>query len=301
MKRLLLITVLPFAHGAPCITVDGDRIVAADLAARVPAFSRIEPSTVVGFTPFPGVARTFSTRELAAIAKRHGVEVAGLIPEVCVLRAAAALTPERIRSAMVSTLNDPRVHVEVLDFTRAPAPSGDLLFPPANLVPPPVARPEAPSLWRGFIRFSAGRSFAVWARVRIYKEAAVVVAARNIRGGTELTSTDLSLSERRLFPFAHVLESTQGVIGQAARCNIAAGTILSPALLAAPLDIRSGETVRVVSSEGLAQITFEAVALSAGRAGDRIMFRNPQSRLSFPAVVEGKGQARTAGTHRKTV
>ena len=39
-----------------CLPVEGDRILARDLAAAIPAFLGLNPEEILGFTPAPGTA-----------------------------------------------------------------------------------------------------------------------------------------------------------------------------------------------------------------------------------------------------
>jgi hypothetical protein len=51
--------------------------------------------------------------------------------------------------------------------------------------------------------------------------------------------------------------------------------------------------VHVIASRGFTRITFDAVARSGGNKGNSIVLLNPESKIPFRAIVDGKGQAHT--------
>ncbi len=294
--KLLLLSMLPFAWGAPCIQIDRDRILAADLPADAAAFLRLDPGLVIAPSPMPGVRRTFSTRELAALANRGSLPPPALIAGVCFERALAPLTEDRIRAAMASSLREGGARIEILDYSRQPFPSGELAFPLANLRPP-ANRSNSPAFWRGSVKYGPRRTIGVWASVRITETRSVVLAAREIHAGSVVVSDDLAIAPRDVFPFAPRLETAADALGRMARKSIPEGSLLSEALLEIPPDIAAGEIVHVVAGVGAARITFDAVARSSGRKGDPIVLVNPESHRTFRALVDEKLRAHiSAGT-----
>lgn len=296
MRLLALLCFIPFAFPAPCTPVDRDRILAADIASQVFLFSQLDPELVVGLAPLPGTRRTFTGRELAAIAERNGIHLDAPPPNVCFERRLRPLTPERILAAMESSLGTNDARIDIVDFTRQPMPSGELAFPRSSLTAPP-ANGSAPALWRGTLKYSPQHTLAVWASVRIRAERPVVIAARQIRYGAAISTEDVVLARRDVFPFTPHLETPSDTVGRVARKTIPAGSLISDELLDVPLDIVTGDTVHVVVTNGSARITFYAVARSQGRKGDRILLLNPESHRSFRAFVDGKARAHIgAGT-----
>lgn len=293
MRLFALLCAGVLACAAPCQPVDRDRIVAADIAERIELFARLDPALPLGLTPLPGARRTFSGRELAAIAKRHDLASGQPLPDVCFERKLAPLTPDGIRAAMEAALGSADAGIEVLDFARQPVPSGELVFLRSGLTPPPAAAPDSPVIWRGSLRYGPQHSLPLWASVRITEQRAVVTAAREIRYGAAISPADIVLVRRNCFPFAPYLDSEAAALGRIARKTIPAGASISNAWLEVPIDVASGDAVRVVAAEGSARITFDAVARSPGRKGDRILLLNPQSGRSFRALVDGKGCAHT--------
>lgn len=58
---LLASTAVMAADSAPgCVAIEGERILAGDLARALPAFSAIAPEIELGYAPVPGVRRFFT-------------------------------------------------------------------------------------------------------------------------------------------------------------------------------------------------------------------------------------------------
>jgi flagella basal body P-ring formation protein FlgA len=296
MRLLALLSVIPLAFPAPCVPVDRDQIRMADLASQFLPFSRLDPELAVGLAPVPGAHRTFSGHELTAIAERNGVQLEVPVPNVCFERRLQPLTPERVLSAIQSSLGTSDARIEIVDFSRQPLPSGDLAFPHSGLTPP-AANASAPALWRGTLKYNPQHTVAVWASVRIHEERPVVVATRQIRYGAAIAAEDVALVRRDLFPLTPHIEVETGIVGRIARRTIPAGAVISDELFEIAPDIVAGDTVYVVATNGSARITFEAVARSRGRKGERIVLLNPESHRTFRALVDGKARAHIdAGT-----
>ncbi|MGA2599396.1 MAG: flagellar basal body P-ring formation chaperone FlgA [Bryobacteraceae bacterium] len=296
MKPLLALCLFGLASAwaaAPCAIVDGDRILASDIAPHVPLFAELDPNLVAGYAPAPGSHRTFSGGQLRAIAERSGVASDGILPGVCFERALAMLTPERIQQAMIATLKTSTAKISIVEFSRLPVPSGELEFPRAGLKIPAGPHREDPALWRGTVRYSPQHTVAVWARVRIEEERPVVVALRELRAGVVIAAGDFVILRRTICPLEPHLETASDVVGRSARRTIASGSFISDDLMAIPPDIAPGQTVHVIASRGFTRITFDAVASSGGNKGNSIVLLNPESHIPFRAIVDGRGQAHT--------
>jgi flagella basal body P-ring formation protein FlgA len=297
MKLLLACTLATaLAPAAPCIRIDGDRILAADLVAHSTIFARLDPELPVGLAPLPGARRILSGRDLADIASKNGV-AASMLENVCFERALSPLNADRIRQAMRASLDYPDAHIDIVDFDRVPFPSGELIFPRSGVMAGPSAAPGDAVMWHGKLRFGPRHTMPVWARVRITRSLCIVEAARLIRPGALIAADDLRVVQREVSVFTNVLRSEEEALGRLARRTIAAGTPLGAELLQQRPDIARGDRVRITSIAGYAQISFEAVARSAGRKGERILLVNPQNQRTFRALVDGKGLAHVeAGT-----
>lgn len=289
----LAYVLLMFARLSPadCITVTSGQIVAKDIASAVPLFASLEPETLIGFAPLPGVQRVFSARDIAVLAQRHGLTADAdlTLPNVCVVRAAHVLAAAEVHKALVAALGLEDARVELLDFSNQPMPSGRLEFPLTGLNKPPAGAPQTPVLWRGRLVYDGQRSLAFWAKVRITVERLLVVAAEQIAAGTQIEPGQIKLSHGLQFPFSRpAFDSLAQAAGKISRRTILPGDPLAPGDLGEPKDVLAGDTVRVRVIDGLAKLSLDAVAESSGSKGDTVLVRNPSTGKSFRGIVDDK-------------
>lgn len=279
-----MIPLVAFAlAGCLAVSAGSDHILAGDLAPAFPALTAIAADAPVAWAPVPGVPRIFPVAELRRLATRFGVAPAPET-ELCVARRVALLDPARLLEVMRRQL--PQASIEILEFSRLPAPEGELEFPLSGLRPTPAG-----GFWSGSVRYAGNRRFLVWAKVKVRVTAPRVIAAEDLKPGHPLEAAQLRLEMRDEFPAAGVFAgSLEEAAGRVPRRSIPAGAALRTAWLEAPKDIARGETVRVEVRNGGARLELEAQAEEAGSTGDTIPVRNPVSKKRFPARVEGKGR-----------
>ena len=269
---------------AGCLAVNpgSDRILAADLAPAWPAMAEIPGETVLAPAPAPGVARVFPAAELRMLAERLRLSAAATQP-VCIERPAVPLLPERLLEAMQQSL--PGARIEVLEYSRQPAPRGEIEFPPAQL-----RRGPAGEIWKGFVRYAGQRRFAIWARVRVRVKVDRVLACADLHPGSAITPEQVTVASREEFPEpAPFPTSAAEVAGRVPRLLIRSGSALRWAQLEAPKDVLRGDTVIAQVHAGRASLQLEAEAQSAGAAGESILVRNPVSGKNFRARVVARG------------
>ncbi|MCC6858226.1 MAG: flagellar basal body P-ring formation protein FlgA [Bryobacterales bacterium] len=279
------------ALNAACVPVEGERIEGRHLAAAAAEFAGIAPDAPVAYAPAPGVKRRFSPAGLRALAARHGLRVADgtELPEACFERRAKPLTREAVEAAVRASLPPAGVTWELLDFSRAPAPDGELIFPAAGLSRPPAGAPRSPVFWRGRLKYG-GHSLPVWARLRVWRTGRRVVAAEALPAGRPVEAGQLRLETIEGPPFGEpAVSRIEEAAGRVPRRTLRKGEPVTPRLLAAAPDVRRGETVQVEVMEGSARLRFEARAESGGRTGETITVRNPGSGRRFRARIEGRG------------
>ena len=270
---------IPLLALAACMVVPSgsDKIVAGDLAPRSPAFTEVDAAAFIGWAPAPGVRRIFSVAELRRTAARLG---AAAIPDtaLCVERPTAPLERHRILAALQSQI--PRGEIRLLDFRRSPAPEGELVFQRNGL-----RRTAGTSYWNGYVRYAAGRRFAVWAKVALALPA--VIAVVDLQPGRPIDAAQLRIENR---DDLSALGSVESAIGKCPRRLIRAGAaILAQWLVAAPAILR-GDAVTVEVQSGAAHVTLDGRAETSAALGQRITVRNPETQKRFFARVEGKGR-----------
>ena len=277
---------LGVALGA-CLPVEGDRILVADLAAAIPAFSGANAGDTIGFTPFPGSQRRFSAGEVSRLAAKYGVAVEPA--PVCFEYKLEALTKERILAALRKQL-PPETQVEISDFSRVGIPKGPLEFPREGLATATTASPRDPLIWRGRLRYAAAQSLPVWAKVTVWVLRSGVVAERALTPGKPIAAADVRIAEVETGPFAEApAASTEEVTGLTPRRAVRAGQGVPISWLAPQADVNRGEMVGIEAHYGAAFLKFQVRAESAGRVGEVVQVRNVQSGKSFPARVIRRG------------
>lgn len=270
---------------AACIPVEGDRILARDLAVAEPQFLAIAPDTPLGYAPAPGVRRVFLPGELARFAARFHLQPDPL-REVCVERPMEELTRERLLRALAAAA--PGVTVELADFSRYQVPKGEISFPLAGLSRP--ADPTQPALWKGAVKYDGNHGFAIWVRARLSIPIERVMAIRTLPAGHAIQPDSVRVEKAAAFPFGRQpAAQVDQVAGRIPRRTIGAGAAVFEYLLDAPKDVNAGDRVNVEVSSGQAHVALDGRAEAAGRRGDVIPVRNPASGRMFRATIESPG------------
>jgi hypothetical protein len=154
------LAVLLAGYALACQAVDGDHILAKDLAAARPAFAALDPSLEIGLAPQAGAIRTMRSPELSGLARKHGVAVTDPIPDACFERVTEPLTAARLLPVLEKALGE--AGVEILDLGLYRLPPGAIEFTRAGLA--------SSGLWRGRVVSPEGRSTPVWVKIRMDRE-----------------------------------------------------------------------------------------------------------------------------------
>lgn len=298
--RILLILIAPLLLGAEsdCLLISGDRILASDLAKRLELFQQVAADAEIGFTPLPGGRRMITSAEIQRAAVKNGVSAAvasdSIRADLCVQRQTRLLRVEEVERALRLEMQNQGIQnasVEILDFSRYPVPEGQPQFSKSGLTPPAQNNlAMQPVLWRGRIMYGVSHSLPIWARVRIFVDAEVLLAARDIAAGTIVAEGDTTVEKRRMFPSAGTpLASSLIVTGKRTRRALKKGDLVTIAVLESVKDIERGEKVNVAVSSGSAHLRLDAIAETSGRIGERVLVKNPTSGKRFQATVESKG------------
>jgi len=254
------------------------------LAPAWPALGTLAPDTPLAPAPMPGVARVFRPLELRQLAARwHLNQVPGT--QLCVAWPVKTLDNQRLLEAMRRSL--PTAAIEILEFSRQPAPDGDLEFPRSAL-----RREAGAALWTGWVAYAGNRRFRVWARVRTTESVPRVVAAAGLQPGRPVTASEVIAVTRQEFPAEEpYARSLAEVVGLWPRRPIPAGAAVRTDQLTEPKVVLMGDTVEVEVRSGGAFLKMEGQAESAGAVGEIITVRNPSSHQLIRAHVLGPGRA----------
>ncbi|HSB16676.1 MAG TPA: flagellar basal body P-ring formation chaperone FlgA [Bryobacteraceae bacterium] len=279
-----------------CLAVEGEQIVAADLAGAEPAFARLPAETPLGFAPAPGARRILRRAELARLGRRHSVDV-DPSKEICIERLLEPLRSDRLLDAMTRALGRPEAKIELVDFSRYPAPKGEVEFPVSGLSR--SSDPETPAVWRGSVLHDGKRRFRIWARVRISIPAKRLIATEDLPVGRPIGAAQVKQETYSADPRPAIYAAQpEQAVGRTPRRRIAAGQPVPLGALEAPREVAGGEMVRVEAASGAARIEIHGRAETSGRKGDTVLVRNPESGRRFRARVIGRGLV-AAGDERK--
>lgn len=279
--------VMLIAAGSACHAVNGERIMASDLAAVSPVFAALAPEKVVGYTPEPGEHRIFEPSDLLRIASANGIELHNA-PSVCFERAVVALDAQAVLGALRASLNRPDAEIEVLEFSKFQVPPGKIIFPLESM---PTRSADHVAIWNGYVDVN-GRRFPIWARARITVLQTRVATTAQLHAGQTILPGDVRVEEARDYPAkVEPLKSAADCIGHLARRFMNPGTPITTADLMEPNDVDRGDTVSVEVHSGAAVLTLPAEADMAGRAGQVIPLRNASSGKTFRARITGKDRA----------
>ena len=290
----LALAVFAPAPACACRPVAGDRILARDLAAAIPAFASLDRETFISLAPLPGARRIFRPAELARLATRHHLSAGADISGICFERTPEPVDPTRLAGALRAAV--PGVELDLLDFSRYPVPDGVFEFSRGGLSIPPLAGPDTAVLWRGRLRDqSSGRTVMLWAKVKLSIEQSWVIASEDLTVGQVIRAEKVRIEVARRFPFGSDTVSAIGdVAGLAPRRAIRKGQPVPAALLMRPADVHAGQMVDVKVESGGAQIKLDARAETSGRTGEKVLLRNLASGRRFQGIVSGPGTAMVA-------
>jgi flagella basal body P-ring formation protein FlgA len=202
------------------------------------------------------------------------------------------LDRKSVLASMQESLQVAGVEIEIAEISLSRVPPGRIEFPLNRLGVPASSEQRAPVLWRGDVVYGEGHKFAIWARVGITAPCRKLLAVGTLAAGKPIEARQLRETAAKCFPVAmKAVPSLGEVAGMVPLRSVTAGSELRPDNLVPPNDVNRGDAVHIDVRSGAAHVTFTARALSAGRSGDMISVRNPESNKIFQARVTGKGTA----------
>jgi flagella basal body P-ring formation protein FlgA len=280
-----------FAPAQPvCHPVEGDRILARNLAAALPEFAAAPPEALVGQSSLPGAQRIFHASELRLLAHRFGI-VLPTPDDICFEWAMQPLDRALMTAAMQESLHIADAKIEISDLISGRAPVGRIEFPIAELGTPSPTGPSEPVHWRGAIVYGDSHRFAIWAKVNISAPCQKLVAAETLKAGQPIVARQVRTNTASCFPVGAKELALEQITGMTPIRTIAARAELRLDLLTPPNDINRGDEVQVEVRSGGARLMLTARALTAGRSGNIISVRNPENNSTFQARITGKGTA----------
>ena len=132
-------------------------------------------------------------------------------------------------------------------------------------------------------------SLHVPATISIYKN--IMVAARQLQKGTELTAADVKLKKHDLadLPYGYFEDLKDG-IGMKLKRRVLADSVLTPAMLKKQQVISRGQSVSIIAQSGSMMVRMAGKALGNGAVGERIKVMNIKSRKKLEGTVTSSGE-----------
>lgn len=288
MIRVLMavcLTTCLSAEETPCLSPASDYIVASDLARAVPEFAAAPSGKTLAPAPIVGGKRIFRTEEIRSLAAQTGIK---LQPgaDVCFAWPLSPLNRNDVLEALRKSLNNSAATIEITDLTTNLVPHGQLEFPLGALSSPASLDEPIPVLWRGDVLYTDTRRFPVWARVRVMAPVNVILAAEKLEAGHPIIAGQLRSETRQRFPtLKSQVTSIEQAIGMIPLRSLSPGTELRLDNLSRPNDVNRGDVVAIEARNGSVKLAFSGRAESAGRTGDLIAVRNPNTQRIFQARI----------------
>ncbi|RMG35631.1 MAG: flagella basal body P-ring formation protein FlgA [Gammaproteobacteria bacterium] len=140
------------------------------------------------------------------------------------------------------------------------------------------------------VRCPGSKPWKLYVRVNIATLGPVVVAARPLARGQQISAADLRLEERDTSRLHRAyFTDPQALIGQRARRQVAVGRVLHPGMVERRKLVRRGGLVRIVVRHGALQVSMKGKALENGSLGDQIRVRNTASGREITGEVVSSG------------
>lgn len=143
--------------------------------------------------------------------------------------------------------------------------------------------PDTPG-WRLYLPMSIRQRQAVW------------VARNSIANGTALQASQWQRETRDISNLPASVITDDNLAGYQTRMTVAAGAVLTEALVAGKTVIKRGQSVSVLAIHGSIVITASGEALTDAAIGERIQVRNRSSGRVIEAIVINAEQVQAAGS-----
>ena len=297
LRILFIILSVQMAFGAGCLEVQGRWVTAGYLAASIAEFRKLPPETHLLSAPWPGSMRILSNRDLIRMAQQHGVGPLEVAREFCIEQATEVMEQSRVATAVEQALATMRdkvpVEVSIVDFYPKKVPFGKLTLVQAGLMSACATGPCSVYRWRGSIQTADGQGIPFKVELRLDVMETVPVARQHFAFGEKIGPNGFLQTQRRVAWRPGHRNVAIDPTGKIARRAIRDGEIIELGNVRTSRDVESGETVELQVRSGDLVLVTQALAVTGGKKGDRVIVRNPSTKKNFAAVVTGPAQAET--------
>lgn len=177
-----------------------------------------------------------------------------------------------------------------------------VLPPEAQTLPrcqtPPTTVPSTPGKrslqrLRYTVTCTASSGWSITATVKPTLTLPVAVATQAFERGDTFDETATTLRVENIVPLSSgFFTASKTLAGQTVKRRIAAGQIITPALLEQPVMVERGQQVVMMASQQGVEASTAGEALKRGRKGEVIRVRNLRSQRIVDAVVDAAGVVR---------
>ena len=134
------------------------------------------------------------------------------------------------------------------------------------------------------VRCAGPASWSIYLSADVEVFAETLVLTRALARNAALTPDDVKSTESEVSGLGQgYLQRPEDIEGMVTRRPLAAGTVLTPAMVKAPHIIKRGDRVRLVSGDGSIRVEMMGEAVNNGARGDRVRVRA----LNSKRIVEG--------------
>ena len=289
LVRMGVLLMLTAASVIGCSAVDGPRILGSDLAHADQAYTSLPRDLVAGFAPLPGTRRILDPRTLAAIARANGLVVGSPGP-LCFERRTVTLDETAIRPVLERVLGQ-GTRIEIVDMSRSPVPSGEVVFTTAELPRPSPVAADPVALWRGRVVYDGRSTVAIWAKVRVSRLERWVEPVSSIAAREKITAAQVEVKSGWRFPFVtEPLREVEQVIGKQVARSLRAGQPVFPALIEEPKAVEAGDPLDAEVVSGGVTLRFAAKANTGGHRDGTVLITATDTGKRYRAYVQEKGK-----------
>lgn len=137
------------------------------------------------------------------------------------------------------------------------------------------------------VRCTGPKPWSVYVPVQVTQYAEVVVAARSLARGTQLSADDVRLVRQEIRGVTDYFADVQQVIGKQTKRPLGSGAVLTTQAVEPPRLVRRAERVTILAAGGGMEVRMAGEALGDAAQGEPVKVRN----LTSKRVVEGVATA----------
>lgn len=137
------------------------------------------------------------------------------------------------------------------------------------------------------------KPWKIYVPVKVKILAPALTLNRRLNPGDVISSADVKIATRDIASMAYGYYShTDEIEGFSAKRSLAAGTLLSPDMLKAPLLVQRGQTVTLTAANSSLSISMQGEAMMDGGKGQLIRVKNLSSGRIIEGIVQSDGSVK---------